>query len=104
MNGDVLGRKAMVLYFDGEEFKGREEIFCSIASVLSDAYNNWKSLKEISERAAARDQSAVGGQGHGIIKCKCKGECSNAKCPCKKAGRLCTSACHKGNDKCVNHE
>ena len=58
----------------------------------------------ISERAAARDQSAVGGQGHGIIKCKCKGECSNAKCPCKKAGRLCTSACHKGNDKCVNHE
>ena len=40
---------------------------------LSDAYNNWKSLKEISERAAARDQSAVGGQGHGIIKCKCKG-------------------------------
>ena len=71
---------------------------------LSDAYNNWKSLKEISERAVARDQSAVGGQGHGIIKCKCKGECSNAKCPCKKACRLCTSACHKGNDKCVNHE
>ena len=39
MNGDVLGRKAMVLYFDGKEVKGREENFCSIASVLSDDYN-----------------------------------------------------------------
>ena len=39
MNGDILGRKAMVFYFDGKEFKGREEIFCSIASVLSDDYN-----------------------------------------------------------------
>ena len=36
MNGDVLGRKAMVLYFDGKEFKGREEKKISIASVLLD--------------------------------------------------------------------
>ena len=39
MNGDVFGRKAMVLYFDGKEFKGTEENFCSLASVLSDDYN-----------------------------------------------------------------
>ena len=39
MNGYVLGRKAMVLYFDEKEFTGREENFCSIASVLSDDYN-----------------------------------------------------------------
>ena len=41
MNEDILSRKAMVLYFDGKEFKGyrREENFCSIASVLSDDYN-----------------------------------------------------------------
>ena len=71
---------------------------------LSDAFTNWRRLPEISEREAARNQSVVGGQGHGIIRCKCKGNCSNSKCPCKKAGRICTSACHKGNDSCLNHE
>ena len=70
---------------------------------LTSAYNNWKLLREISEREAARNQSVIGGQAHGIIRCNCKGACSNAKCPCKKAGRICGSSCHKGNDKCMNH-
>ena len=71
---------------------------------LTDAFNKWRRLPKISEREAARNQSVVGGQGHGINRCKCKGNCNNSKCPCKKAERICTLACCKGNYSCLNHE
>ena len=46
--------------------------------------------------------SPVGGQG--MIKCNFKGECTKKFCACKKAGRSCTSKCHRNNSKCKNHE
>jgi hypothetical protein len=71
---------------------------------LDDAMNDWKSMKVISERAASRNESLVGGQGKGTVTCQCKGTCNNNSCSCKKAGRICTSACHRNNFKCVNHD
>ena len=71
---------------------------------LSETLANWKTLKVISEREAARNESMVGGQGKGDVTCNCKGRCNTNQCSCKKAGRICSSACHRNNFKCVNHD
>ncbi len=61
---------------------------------LTDALNGWESMKVISEREAKRKELIVGGQGKGDVTCSCKGKCNNNHCSCKKAGRICSSACH----------
>ena len=71
---------------------------------LTDALNGWESMKIISEREAARQESIVGGQGKGDVTCSCKGKCNSNHCSCKKAGRICSSACHRNNFNCVNHD
>ena len=67
---------------------------------LEDAYLNWQGLPKISEREAARHVSSVGGQG--VIKCNCKGDCMSNSCACKKAGRVCSSRCHRNSKCCKN--
>ena len=57
---------------------------------LSDALANWKTMKIIMEREAARNESMVGGQGKGDVTCNCKGACNTNQCSCKKAGRICS--------------
>ena len=71
---------------------------------LTDALANWKKMSVITEREAARNESMVGGQGKGDVTCNCKGSCNTNQCSCKKAGRICSSACHRNNFKCVNHD
>jgi hypothetical protein len=71
---------------------------------LTDALNGWESMKIISEREAARKESIVGGQGKGDVKCSCKGKCNTNQFSCKKAGRICSSACHRNNFNCVNND
>ena len=71
---------------------------------LTDALNGWESMKIISEREVARQESIVGGQGKGDVTCSCKGKCNSNHCSCKKAGRICASACHRNNFNCVNHD
>ena len=71
---------------------------------LTDALNGWESMKIISEREAARQESIVGGQCKGNVTCSCKGKCNSNHCSCKKAGRICSSACHRNNFNCVNHD
>jgi hypothetical protein len=67
---------------------------------LRDAYNNYRSLPKLTEREAARYVSSVGGQG--IIHCNCRTDCTKNSCSCKKANRLCSSRCHRNNNKCKN--
>ena len=67
---------------------------------LRDAFENWRSLPKLTEREAAKYVSSVGGQG--IIHCNCRGECKSNQCSCKRAGRLCSSRCHRNNSKCQN--
>jgi len=67
---------------------------------LRDAFDNWRSLPKLTERAAARFISSVGGQG--MIHCMCRGECNTNSCSCKKAGRQCSSRCHRNNSRCKN--
>ena len=69
---------------------------------LEDAFVQWRSLPTITEREAARHVSSVGGQG--MVKCNCKGECTSNSCACKKAGRLCSSRCHRNNKCCLNNK
>jgi len=71
---------------------------------LGDTLTNWTALPLITEREAARNESMVGGQGKGCVTCNCKGPCNTNQCSCKKAGRTCSSACHRNNFKCVNHD
>ena len=71
---------------------------------LEEAYFGWGTMKLVSERAAARAESLVGGQGRGTVTCVCKGECNTNKCKCFKAGRICTSACHRNNHKCCSRD
>jgi hypothetical protein len=71
---------------------------------LSEVLNNWQTLKVTSEREANRKLSQVGGQGRGCVTCSCKGKCNTNHCSCKKAGRICTSACHRNNFCCENHD
>ena len=69
---------------------------------LEEAFTDWRSLPSITEREAARHVSSVGGQG--MVKCNCKGECTSNSCACKKAGRLCSSRCHRNNKFCLNNK
>ena len=69
---------------------------------LEEAFTDWRSLPSITEREAARHVSSVGGQG--MVKCNCKGECTSNSCACKKAGRLCSSRCHRNNKCCLNNK
>ena len=43
-------------------------------------------------------------EGKGDVTCNCKGECNTDRCSCKKAGRICSSACHRNTSKCINHD
>jgi hypothetical protein len=67
---------------------------------LRDAYENYRSLPRVTEREAARFVSSVGGQG--IVHCNCRTDCTKNTCSCKKANRLCSSRCHRNNNKCKN--
>jgi len=71
---------------------------------LKKAFNEWKTMKVISEREASRNQSMVGGHGKGGVTCSWKAPCNTNHCSCKRAGRICTSACHRNNFKCANHD
>ena len=55
---------------------------------------------KLTEREAARYVSSVGGQG--IVSCNCRSDCTKQSCSCKKAKRLCSSRCHRNNNKCKN--
>jgi hypothetical protein len=67
---------------------------------LRDAYENYRSLPRVTEREAARFVSSVGGQG--IVHCNCRTDCTKNTCSCKKANWLCSSRCHRNNNKCKN--
>jgi hypothetical protein len=71
---------------------------------LQKAYLGWATMKVISEREASRNESLVGGQGKGDVTCNCKLACNSNRCICFRAGRICTSACHRNNSKCKNHD
>jgi hypothetical protein len=68
---------------------------------LKDAYIHWQGLPKITETEAAHFVSSVGGQG--MVKCNCKGDCTTNSCACKKAGRLCSSRCHRNSKCCKNN-
>ena len=61
-------------------------------------------MKEVSEHEALRNESLVGGQGKGTVICICKGKCDSKICKCFKNGHICSSACHRTNKKCTNHD
>ena len=71
---------------------------------LEAAYLGWKTMKVVSEREASRNESVVGGQGKGTVICTCKGKCDCKICKCFKAGQICSSACHRNNKNCTNHD
>jgi hypothetical protein len=71
---------------------------------LKEAYLGWGLMKVISEQEASRNESLVGGQGKGNVTCKCKSACNSNRCSSFQAGRICTSACHRNNAKCKNHD
>ena len=71
---------------------------------LETAFLRWTSMKKVSERAASRKESVVGGQGKGTVICTCKGKCDSKICKSFKAGHICSSACHHNNKKCTNHD
>jgi hypothetical protein len=71
---------------------------------LNNALVGWSMMATITEREAARDQSMVGGQGKGGVICSCKSACQTKACSCFKEGRRCSSACHRNNHKCKNHD
>jgi hypothetical protein len=68
---------------------------------LRDAHKNYPSLPRLTEREAAHYVSSVGGQG--IVHCNCRSDCTKNSCSCKKANRLCSSRCHRNNNKCKNN-
>ncbi len=71
---------------------------------LQEAYLGWARMKVISEWEVSINESLVGGHGKGDVTCNCKTECDSNCCSCFRAGRICTSACHRNNDKCKNHD
>ncbi len=71
---------------------------------LQEAYLGWGLMKVITEQEASRNESLVGGQGKGDVTCNCKSACNSNHCSCFRAGRICTSACHRNNAKCKNHD
>jgi hypothetical protein len=71
---------------------------------LQEAYLGWGLMKVVSEWKASRNEPLVGGQGKGDVTCNCKPACNSNRCSCFRAGRICTSACHRNNAKCKNHD
>ncbi len=67
---------------------------------LQEAYLGWGLMKVISEWEVSRNESLVGGQGKGDVTCNCKLACNLNCCSCFRAGRICSSACHRNNAKC----
>ncbi len=68
---------------------------------LKDAYIHWQGLPKITKREATCFVLSVGGQG--MVKCNCKGDCTTNSCVCKKAGRPCSSSCHRNSKCCKNN-
>jgi hypothetical protein len=66
---------------------------------LQEAYLGWVTMRVISEWEASRNESFDGGQGKGDVTCNCKSACDSHHCSCFRAGRICTSACHRNNAK-----
>jgi hypothetical protein len=71
---------------------------------LQEAYLEWGLMKVISEGEASRNESLVGGQGKGDVTCNCKSACNSNRCSYFRAGGICTSASHRNNTKCKNHD
>ncbi len=71
---------------------------------LQEAYLGRATMKVISELEASRNESLVGGQGKGDVTCNCKSACDSNRCSGFRAGRVCTSACHRNNTKCKNYD
>jgi hypothetical protein len=71
---------------------------------LQETCLGWGLMKVISEWEVSRNESLVGGQGKGDVTCNCKLACDSNRCSCFKTGRICTSACHRNNAKCKNHD
>jgi hypothetical protein len=59
-------------------------------------------LRAKSARELARGQSMHAG--HGKMRCGCRGKCKTRSCSCYKAGRHCTSRCHRGSCTCENKD
>jgi hypothetical protein len=63
---------------------------------------NWRQMKKVGVRTGAARESVTGGQG--LVSCKCKKTtCRTNQCKCYKAGQLCTTRCHKHENKCLNN-
>jgi hypothetical protein len=71
-----------------------------VTNGLEDVFYNWKGLPKITEQKVVCFVSSVGGQG--MVKCNCKGDCTSNSCACRKAGRLCSSCCHRNSKCCKN--
>ncbi len=71
---------------------------------LQEAHLGWATMKVISEQEASRNESLVGSQGKGDVTCNCKSACNSNSCSCFRAGRICTSTCHRNISKCKNHD
>jgi hypothetical protein len=71
---------------------------------LQEAYLGWGLMKVISEQEASRNESLVGNQGKRDVTCNCKSACNSNRCSCFRVGKICTSACHRNNPKCKNHD
>jgi hypothetical protein len=71
---------------------------------LSNSLVGCSMMATITEREATQDKSMVGGQGKGGVICSCKSACQTRACSCFKEGRRCSSACHRNNHKCKNHD
>ena len=71
---------------------------------LDKAFLNWKTMKVISKRKGSLSESLIGGQGKGTMICSCRGACDSNKCKCFKVGQICSSACHRNNANCKNHD
>ena len=56
--------------------------------------------KRISLRQAAREASVIKAN---TLSCKCKKGCTGKTCVCRKAGKICSSRCHKGIS-CKNNQ
>ncbi len=69
------------------------------AEVIESSSDNNESLTltQLGKRAQIQ-------QAKGDVTCNCKGPCNTDRCLCKKAGRICSSACHRNNFKCINHD
>ena len=71
---------------------------------LTDAFQGWEMVNEVSECEAAHHELLVGGQGKGSVMCNCKSACNSNRCSCFRAGHVCSLACHYNNHKCMNHK